>query len=89
MIAVLQDAINCAEKYRSAKNRRGRQLFDEVTHWLLSEETDWPYSFECICEVLGLDSNAVRRTLRLPERQPVLVSRELHVVKHESWNRTA
>ena len=70
------------------KKSRSRRLFREVTQWLLAEETDWPYSFACICEVLGLDANAVRHRLRVaPERQPVPVSREMPVAKHESWNR--
>ena len=75
MIAVLQDAIECVAKYRDAKDPQGRRLFDEATQWLLAEESDWPYSFECICAVLDLDARAVRRALRLPERQSALVSR--------------
>ena len=77
MIAVLQDAIDCVAKHRYAKDYRGRRLFDEATRWLLAEETDWLYSFECICAVLDLDANAVHRALRLPERQSALVSREV------------
>jgi hypothetical protein len=77
MIAVLQDAIDCVAKYRYAKDYRGRRLFHEATQWFLAEETDWPYFFECICAVLDLDANAVRRALRLPERQSALVSREV------------
>ena len=67
MIAVLQDAIECVVKHRHAKDHRSRRLFDEATQWLLAEDADWPYSFECICGVLDLDANAVRRALRLPE----------------------
>jgi hypothetical protein len=82
MIAVLQDAIDCVAKYRYAKDYRGRRLFREATQWLLAEETDWPYSFECICAVLDLDANAVRRALRLPERQSALVSRQVKKALH-------
>lgn len=77
MIAVLQDAMACVAKHRYAKHYRGRRLFREATRWFLAEETDWPYSFECICAVLDLDANAVRRALRLPERPSALVSREV------------
>ena len=83
MIAVLQDAIDCVAKYRYAKDYRGRRLFHEATQWLLAEETDWPYSFECICGVLDLDANAVRRAVGLLERQSVLVSREIQNAIHE------
>jgi len=88
MIAVLQDAIDCVEKYRSATDPQGRRDFDEVTQWLLAEETRWLFSFQCICDVLGLDANAVRNHLRLqPARQPVRVSREIHIARRESCDR--
>jgi len=64
MIAVLRDALDCFEKHRFATNARCRRLFREAKQWLLSEETGWPYSFECICAVLDLDPNAVRQRLR-------------------------
>jgi hypothetical protein len=64
MIAVLHDALDCVEKYRFATSARGRRLFHEAKRWLLADEADWPYSFECICGALDLDSNAVRQRLR-------------------------
>lgn len=64
MIAVLHDALDCVEKYRFATSARGRRLFHDAKRWFLAEETDWPYSFECICGVLDLDPNAVRQRLR-------------------------
>lgn len=69
MLAVFQDALDCIEKYRFAEDPRGRQLFDEAKYWFLADETDWPYSFVCICGVLDLDSNAVRQRLRLAPKQ--------------------
>lgn len=72
MIAVLHDALDCLEKYRFATASHGRRLFHEAKEWFLADETAWPYSFECICGVLDLDSNAVRQRLRVaPEPQPV------------------
>lgn len=63
MIAVLDDAIHSVVKYRFAKDGLGRRLFALETEWLLSEDTRWPYSFECICDVLDLDAGAVRTEL--------------------------
>jgi hypothetical protein len=78
MVAVLQDAIECIERHRCAKDRRRQRLFDEVRQWLLSEQTDWLYSFARICEVLDLDANAVRHQLRVvPGPPPVPTSREM------------
>lgn len=65
MSAVLTDAMECVEKNRFATDARRRGLFLSAERWFLVHESDWPYSFECICWVLGLDSNAVRTRLRL------------------------
>lgn len=65
MIAVLQEAFECVEKYRFATEVRDRRVFDEARQWFLATESDWPYSFECICAVLDLDANAVRQRLQL------------------------
>jgi hypothetical protein len=63
MMAIVHDALECIAKYRFARDRHRRRLYDEARSWLLAPETDWPYSFEGICSVLGLDSDAVREHL--------------------------
>jgi hypothetical protein len=76
MIAVLQDALECVAKHRCATDPQGRRLFHDARQWFLANETDWPYSFECICGILDLDANAVRQRLRVArESQPVPASR--------------
>jgi hypothetical protein len=68
MIAVLQNAINCLEKYRLTARPLGRQLFDEEKQWFLAPGGDWPYSFEHICAAPDLDADAVRESIRLALR---------------------
>jgi hypothetical protein len=63
MMAVLEDAIDCITKYRSAADREGRRIFDEEQQWVYSEESQWLYSFGSMCDVLDLDAEAVRRSL--------------------------
>ncbi len=63
MLAVLQDAVECYQKYALARDPRGRQLFDDATEWIDSTERDWPFSYENICDVLGLNSEYIRRGL--------------------------
>ena len=65
MIAVLHDALDCLKKYRFAATDRDRQIFNEAKQWFLTQEATWPYSFECICGVLDLDSNAIRERLQV------------------------
>jgi len=70
MIAVLVDAIDCMVKYRSATDGPARRLFVEENEWLLSTDVRWPYSFECICDVLDLDAAAVRAGLCVASNPP-------------------
>lgn len=65
MIAVLQSAIECLEKHRSATDSHGQRLFREAQEWFLVGAVDWPCSFEGICAVLDLDAAAVRQHLRV------------------------
>ncbi len=63
MITILHDALDCLTRYRTATDRHGRRLFHQAQEWLLTDDADWPYSFERICAVLDLDRNAVRQRL--------------------------
>lgn len=72
MVAVLRNALGCIEEHRHATDTRDRRLLDETKQWFLATDTNWPYSFECICEVLDLDANAIRQRLGVvPDPQPV------------------
>ena len=64
LIAILDDAINCFQKYCPADDRHGNRLFREAEEWIMSEQFHGPFSFEHICSVLGLDPAAVRCSLR-------------------------
>ncbi|HVO27943.1 MAG TPA: hypothetical protein VMW56_30405 [Candidatus Margulisiibacteriota bacterium] len=70
LMAVLQDAIKCFQTYALAGDRHGRRLFREAETWIMGDaEKEWSsdatvfLSFEYVCDVLSLDSSAVRSTL--------------------------
>ncbi len=63
ILAVLEDAIHCFQKYLMARNRRGENLFREAEDWILATDVDSPFSFENICETLGLDPSYLREGL--------------------------
>jgi hypothetical protein len=63
MLAVLQDAVDCYQKYALARDPRGKFEFDEASRWIESVDREWPYSFENICDVLGIDPVCVREGL--------------------------
>ncbi len=65
MVAVLEDAVSCFQKYAGATRPRGRRLFQEAEEWLLDEDGTWPFSFEAICSVLGINPEYFRRQMKL------------------------
>jgi len=63
MLAVLEDAVTCFQKYVLAKDARGKALFREAEDWIVERNSDWIFSFDSICEVLGLSPEYVRQGL--------------------------
>lgn len=69
MVAVLYDVLDCLEKYRMTLEPEGRRHFEDARRWVLAAEPDWPYSFQCICSALNLDSVAVLERLSVEARR--------------------
>ncbi len=63
MLGVLEDAVACFQKYLLARDGKGRAMFREAEEWVMEEGSDWLFSFENICEVLGFDSQYMRQGL--------------------------
>src|SRR5256712_5276986 len=64
MLAVLEDAVDCYQKYAHAREPRGRLIFDESDTWVTSTDRGWLFSFENICDTLEISAEYVRRGLR-------------------------
>ena len=64
LIAILEEAINCFQRYYLAEHDSGQRLFREADEWLMSDHRDWAFSFESICDAIGLDPSYVRHGLR-------------------------
>jgi len=75
MLAVLEDAVECYQKYALARDPRGRLLFEDACVWIESGEREWPFSYENICEVLGLNPEYIRRGLSKWRQQKSPVKR--------------
>jgi hypothetical protein len=71
--AILEDAIHLYQKYRSAKNRMGREHFREVEDWIMGSGGDWIFSFENVCQLLRLDASYLRQKLRRHDENPPMV----------------
>ena len=56
---VLQQAAADLRRFRNASDVVGREMHADAYSWFLANDTDWPYSFVNVCNVLGLSSDAV------------------------------
>ena len=63
MLAVLQDAIRCSLKVHGSRKLPPHGPATEARRWIESPDMQWPFSFERICEALGLDGARVRATV--------------------------
>lgn len=64
MAAVLEDAVHVYRVHAAAASARQRCLFEEAEAWIESEDRSWIFSFESICDHLGIDPDYLRRGLR-------------------------
>ncbi len=63
MLAILEDAIACFQNYIFAQKGKKRDTFLEAAGWILEKKSDWLFSFNNICEVLGFNPVYVRSGL--------------------------
>lgn len=63
MLAVLENAIEYFQKYAVSHSEREKRLFREAEEWILEKDSDWFFSFENICETLGLYPDYIRQGL--------------------------
>jgi hypothetical protein len=80
MIAVLKDAVECLEKYRSSRNGPGRELYENSLAWVSDAATEWLFSFDNICGLLGFDPQYTRDFLMKRERNLARPVKGKHLV---------
>jgi hypothetical protein len=69
MLAVLQDAVLCFQDHLTATQPRKKALYRDAEEWILDGDRSYFFSFENICESIGIDSTYLRRGLmRCKER---------------------
>jgi hypothetical protein len=61
LVALLEDAIHTYRKYRATRGRVGKKRFREAKEWIMGGGNDWIFSFNNVCELLGLNPDYVRR----------------------------
>ena len=69
MLALLEDAINCYQDNLISRSGKKKRLFEDTEQWVLRTDGDWIFSFDNVCDALGLNPEYVRRgLLRWKER---------------------
>jgi hypothetical protein len=68
MLAILEDAVDCLQKYIFARDGRGKRIFQEAEDWIFEENSDRLFPLENICQVLGFNPKYVRNGLLLWKR---------------------
>jgi len=69
IVAILEDAIHDYQKYRRARDAAGKERFREAEEWIMHRGKEWIFSFDNVCEFLGLDPEYLRRGLRELKRR--------------------
>jgi hypothetical protein len=63
MLAVLEDGIRCFQEHLRNPRSNPRLLSKEAEDWIRSDDYDWPFSFNNVCETLGVEPTALRGAL--------------------------
>lgn len=63
MLAILEDAVACFQKYLFARDSKGKAQFRDTEDWVFQGTDLGIFSFDMVCETLGLEPNYVRRGL--------------------------
>lgn len=63
LAAILQDAVECFQKHLFARTRKHQALFRDAEDWICSTDRLWPFSFDNVCDVLGIEPDCLRRGL--------------------------
>lgn len=71
MIAILKDAVECLDKFRSSRSSSGRSHYLNALEWVQDENTEWLFSFTNICDLLGFDPEYLREVLLKRENKYV------------------
>ena len=63
VIAILQDAVECFQKHIHARDSKRRQLFLDAEVWVADEDYTGTFSFNNICDLLGMNPSYLRQGL--------------------------
>jgi hypothetical protein len=63
MLAVLEDGIRCFQEHLRNPRSNPRLLSQQAEDWIKAVDYEWPFSFQNVCETLGISPEALRGAL--------------------------
>ena len=87
LAAILEDAVEEYRKYSPGQDPKSKRRFREVEERFNCSDTEWIFSFDNICELLGVDPDYIRH--RLPEIQGKPAKEDKHPVHHDGMHKQA
>ena len=63
MLVVLEDGIRCFQEHLRNPRSNPRLLSQQAEAWMRAIDCEWPFSFNNVCETLGIDPSALRGAL--------------------------
>lgn len=80
MLAILEDAVACFQKYLFARDSKGKGQFRDTEDWVFEGTDLGIFSFDIVCESLGLEPNYVRRGLAHWKKQRLAQQKQAQVI---------
>ena len=80
MLAILEDAVACFQKYVVARDSKGKAQFRDTDEWVFKGGDSGIFSFDLVCETLGLEPNYLRRGLAQWKKQRLAQSAPAQVI---------
>ena len=87
LAAILEDAVQEYRKFNGPHDPKSKIRFNKVEEWFNRRDKEWIFSFDNVCELLGLDPEYIRR--RLLEAQGEAAEENKPVHHHGMRNRAA
>ena len=63
MLAVLEDGIRCFQEHLRNARSNPRLLSQQAEEWIRAVDYEWPFSFNNVCDALGIDPDCMRDAL--------------------------
>ena len=80
MLAILEDAVACFQKYLFARDSKGKAQFRDTEDWFFQGSDLGIFSFDIVCETVGLEPNYVRRGLAHWKKQRLTPQTQVQII---------